>query len=1308
MKDIPQTLKDKLKRNTRKTDSKVWIDWNNDGIEDDNEIINDDIISLTTDKKKEGKLGISVVDRATITIDNSYDNYSPKNNNSKWSGNVVPSRYSEISAGIADELTNMFTGRLDTIKPTWKNNKTSITLKDNILLLQKEDCPNKFYYNERAEDIIEEWLLSVDITDYQLDTTSTTINYNFDGMKMWDAINYINESLRAETYIEDGTFYFKTRLSLDYDNENSSVYTFDNNNSTVDGENVWEISEELGLSDVYNKIEIKSNPLVKQQKQIIYTGTEENSEITEEYLGSDINTSNELQLTYVDSDGNEQPTKNVPIVENDLSILDLTDESVPLYELSSGIDSIDYENGIITFSDTVEQPVPPDDHILRVQYSYYFNQIPAGKEKNFFIELDNPAINIDNAIIYARDESGNDLNVSFSDNTADIYVIQDVREDQQNIEMTIINNSGVNAILYGKENNRDKENYLIKGEPYKKTNKMKVLDVNQDSIDSFDIENTLPIQNDLITSNIYLKKLAKYLLWLYSEPRSKLRIKAIGIPHLQINDIVTVEQDNRDIDKEFIINAIKDKIKQNGEWETHYDLIQAFPSDWEYIEDGTAIINGNSEKTVIDTVAPDEVSNINTELDGVSKIGVNRVKITWSANNELDLSHYNIYRKLSTDSEWDFIDRIDKGTEKYIDNLVIYQGNYDYVVTAVDRNENESDIDSTTLPSSITVQDTQAPSPPEWSGDPINGFFKMIKLEWIQNDEEDLSYYEIWHSDDSGSTYTLLDKTTGNIYSHTGLANESTHYYKLKAVDVNGNTSNFNSSKSDTTQIIGENDIDNVFNINFTSNLNPDTGYSLEDLIDKNTSTGAMFSNTDGDGNIEILFEYPTEYFFDMSKIYTDVNFDYYVQIYDNNSSSWIDVAGNETNKLSGSGNSWNVTQFVNSDGIGSNEKKFVTSKLKIIITPSSTPITVNELKFWNVVQADEINAINADISNITAGNGAIEIDEDGIRGNDGTKDTFEIDTNGKSYFRDELVTRDIILSKFYTWRNTGLIMKIFEDIDGVTDWEWTDLATDSQNNIWIAYNWNSGSAYARKYDSKLTDELNTIDVSDGDQIRIEVDSSDNIVTYTETTTFNYFDFCLSSNDYRHVFYADRGDFKYRILNSSDVQQSDTTLYNTGYYPIGCSIDNNDNKHIVYCDFSSYYKTLDIYYTKIDSSGTVVKNKFLLESLTGVSDISENLSVVYFNNGIHVSMQLNWFGSVGVSSLLQTYYMRINDDITSTTIDESIIISPLLKAESGEGLAISNEGMYLGVPTPDYLGIRYLQPITNAGNLEDLLFILTP
>jgi hypothetical protein len=1009
MKNISQSLKDKLKRNIRKTDSKVWIDWNNDDIEDNNEVINDDVISMTLDKKKEGKLGVSVVDRATITIDNSNDNYSPKNNNSRWAGNIVPNRYSEISLGIANELTTMFTGKLDSIKPTWKKYNTSITLKDDITLLQKEDCPNKFYYNERVENIIEEWLLSVGITDYQLDNTSTTINYNFDGMKMWDAINYINESLRAETYIEDGIFYFKTRLSLDYNNENSSVYTFDNNNSTVDGENVWEISEELGLSDIYNKIEIKSNPLVKQQKQIIYTGTEENSEITEEYLGSDINTSNELQLTYVDSDGNTQPTKNVPIIIGSLSVLDLTDESIPLYELSNGISSIDYENGIITFSDTTEQPVPPDSHVLRVQYRYYFNQIPVGKEKNFFIELDNPAINIENAIIYARDETGNDLEVSFTDNTADIYIIQDVKDDQQTIEMTITNNSGVNAILYGKENNRDIENYLIKGEPYKKTNQIKVVDVNQDSIDTFEIENTLPIQNDLITSNIYIKKLAKYLLWLYSEPRSKLRIKAIGIPHLQINDVVTVEQDNRDIDKDFIINSIKDKVTKKGEWETYYDLIQAFPSNWEYLQDGTAVINGNSEKTVVDTIAPDEVTNINTELDGVSKIGVNRVKITWDTNDVLDLSHYNIYRKLNTDSEWDFIDRIKKGTEIYIDNLVIYQGNYDYVVTAVDRNENESNITDTTLPTTITVQDVQAPSPPEWSGDPINGFFEMIKLSWSENSEDDLNYYEIWHSDDGGSIYTLLDKTTGNIYSHTGLSNESTHYYKLKAVDVNSNPSNFSSEEFDTTQIISENDIDNIFNINFTSNPNPDTGYSLDDLIDKNTSTGAMFSSTDVDGNIEILFEYPTEYFFDMSKIYTNINFDYYIQIYDNNSSSWVNVTGNSSNKLSGSGNSWNVTQFVDGNGVGGNEKKFVTKKLKIIITPSSTPITINELKFWNVIQADEINSINADIANITVGNGAVTIDETGVKGYDGATQKFILDPNTgtiraiDSYFEGEL-----------------------------------------------------------------------------------------------------------------------------------------------------------------------------------------------------------------------------------------------------------------------------------------------------------------
>ena len=74
-----------------------------------------------------------------------------------------------------------------------------------------------------------------------------------------------------------------------------------------------------------------------------------------------------------------------------------------------------------------------------------------------------------------------------------------------------------------------------------------------------------------------------------------------------------------------------------------------------------------------------------------------------------------------------------------------------------------------------------------------------IALSWQDNSSNETGF-EIYHSTTSGSGFTLLTTCGANIttYTHTGLAASSTHYYRVRAINGQGNSA-FTSDASATT-----------------------------------------------------------------------------------------------------------------------------------------------------------------------------------------------------------------------------------------------------------------------------------------------------------------------------------------------------------------------------------------------------------------------------------------------------------------------------------------------------------------------------
>lgn len=91
--------------------------------------------------------------------------------------------------------------------------------------------------------------------------------------------------------------------------------------------------------------------------------------------------------------------------------------------------------------------------------------------------------------------------------------------------------------------------------------------------------------------------------------------------------------------------------------------------------------------------------------------------------------------------------------------------------------------------SSIQYTDSSAPSAPAAPSLTVPEAY-TVNLSWTANAEPDVSSYEIYRSSNNVS-YSLLATTTDTSYVDLTVEQNSTYYYKLKAVDLNGNISGF-------------------------------------------------------------------------------------------------------------------------------------------------------------------------------------------------------------------------------------------------------------------------------------------------------------------------------------------------------------------------------------------------------------------------------------------------------------------------------------------------------------------------------------
>ncbi len=183
----------------------------------------------------------------------------------------------------------------------------------------------------------------------------------------------------------------------------------------------------------------------------------------------------------------------------------------------------------------------------------------------------------------------------------------------------------------------------------------------------------------------------------------------------------------------------------------------------------------------------------------VATPGDRRVSLTWLVTTEPDLASYYLYRHTARDSKLvtpiNTLPRADTSTT----DIDLTNGTtYWYWLSAVDSAGNESKL---SMGRSATPRNLTPPSVPTGviaaEGD------SSVTLAWSPNTEADLSHYVVYQGTTAGFTPTSADSAArvnapDTSVTLTGLANDTTYYFRITAVDSAGNYSGFSVEVSAT------------------------------------------------------------------------------------------------------------------------------------------------------------------------------------------------------------------------------------------------------------------------------------------------------------------------------------------------------------------------------------------------------------------------------------------------------------------------------------------------------------------------------
>lgn len=184
---------------------------------------------------------------------------------------------------------------------------------------------------------------------------------------------------------------------------------------------------------------------------------------------------------------------------------------------------------------------------------------------------------------------------------------------------------------------------------------------------------------------------------------------------------------------------------------------------------------------IIDTILPAVPSGL------AGTAGDSQVSLTWTANSEPDLAGYNVYSKPTGDPTWVKKNAALVATPSFVVTGLTNGISYDFAVTAVDTEPNES---AKCTPITVAAGDTTPPAAPVGlSGDPADS---SVSLSWTANSEPDLAGYNAFYRVSSPPGAWIKKNATligGTTFVVTGLTNGVLYDFAVSAVDTSANES---------------------------------------------------------------------------------------------------------------------------------------------------------------------------------------------------------------------------------------------------------------------------------------------------------------------------------------------------------------------------------------------------------------------------------------------------------------------------------------------------------------------------------------
>lgn len=255
----------------------------------------------------------------------------------------------------------------------------------------------------------------------------------------------------------------------------------------------------------------------------------------------------------------------------------------------------------------------------------------------------------------------------------------------------------------------------------------------------------------------------------------------------------------------------------------------------------TAESSYSAEASTITTLAPP------TNL-GASTVSSSQINLTWDDNSSIETG-YAIERSTTQGSGYSVIHTTAANVESYNNTGLTENTTYYYRVQAIGSAVNSAYSDEASATTSPALN-----APSDLSATAVSN--TQIDLAWTDNSSNETGF-EIYRAPTSGGTFALIHTTAANVssYSNTGLTTSTAYYYKIRAVNAQGETA-YTAEASATTQsgtapsapttLATTSATSSAIALSWADNSSNETGFEIERSVDTNTSFSLLTTTAAG------------------------------------------------------------------------------------------------------------------------------------------------------------------------------------------------------------------------------------------------------------------------------------------------------------------------------------------------------------------------------------------------------------------------------------------------------------------------------